>query len=321
MVKYICKRLIQMVIVLLAVSVISFFAIKLAPGDILISYVTPDTTEQELEQLKEDLGLNGSIPQQYLNWAGNVLHGNWGYSVINHQSVRDQILERLPATAGLMGASLVLSLLVSIPLGLLTGIRKNSLFDNIVSFCSYIGISIPSFWFGILLILLFSLKLEWLPASGMRTIGVDSFGDLARHAILPMIVISMSNIAVFTRYVRSNTISQMEEQYVITAVSKGTPPVRILFRHIMKNCLLPIITLLGMNLVSLVTGSFIIESVFGWPGLGTLSLSSVSSRDYPLIMGVTMLSCVVLIVGIFLSDILYTLVDPRIKSAGKERYE
>lgn len=321
MVKYICKRLVQMMIVLVVVSIVSFFVIKLAPGDILMSYVGPNTTQEELEQLKQDLGLEGSVLEQYLAWANNVLHGNWGYSVINHQSVLDQILEKLPATAGLMGASLLLSLVVSIPLGLLSGMHKNGILDNIVSFISYIGISIPSFWFGILLILLFSLKLEWLPASGMRTIGIDTFGDLARHAILPMIVISMSNIAVFTRYVRSNTISQMEEDYVLTAVSKGTSRAGILFRHVMKNCLLPIITLVGMNLVSLVTGSFIIESVFGWPGLGTLSLASVSSRDYPLIMGVTMLSCVVLIVGIFLSDILYTLVDPRIKSAGKERHE
>lgn len=321
MVKYICKRILQMMVVLMVVSIISFCLIKLAPGDILMSYVTPNTTPEELEQLKIDLGLEGSILQQYTAWVGNVLHGNWGYSVINHQSVLGQILDRLPATAGLMGASLVLSLVVSIPLGLLSGVKKNSLFDNIVSFISYIGISIPNFWFGILLILLFSLKLGWLPASGMHTIGVESFADLAKHAVLPMIVISMSQIAVFTRYVRSNTISQMEEDYVLTAVSKGTSPVGILFRHVMKNCLLPIITLVGMNLVSLVTGSFIIESVFGWPGLGTLSLASVSSRDYPLIMGVTMLSCVVLIVGIFLSDILYTLVDPRIQSAGKESHE
>lgn len=319
--KYICKRLIQMLLVLVVVSVVSFCLIKAAPGDILMSYITPDTTPEELEQLKTDLGMDQSIARQYLAWAGNVLHGNWGYSVINHQSVLDQILDKLPATAGLMGASLVLSLLIAIPLGLLSGVRKNGVFDNIVSFISYIGISIPNFWLGILLILLFSLKLEWLPASGMHSIGVETFADLVKHTILPMIVISSSNIAVFTRYVRSNTISQMEEDYVLTAISKGSSPTGILFRHVMKNCLLPIITLVGMNLVSLVTGSFIIESVFGWPGLGTLSLAAVSSRDYPLIMGVTMLSCVVLIVGIFLSDIVYTLVDPRIKSAGKECYE
>lgn len=319
--KYICKRLIQMLLVLMVVSVVSFRLIKAAPGDILMSYITPDTTPEELEQLKIDLGLDQSTARQYLAWAGNVLHGNWGYSVINHQSVLDQILDKLPATAGLMGASLVLSLLIAIPLGLLSGVKKNGVFDNIVSFISYIGISIPNFWLGILLILLFSLKLEWLPASGMHSIGVETFADLVKHAILPMIVISSSNIAVFTRYVRSNTISQMEEDYVLTAISKGSSPTGILFRHVMKNCLLPIITLVGMNLVSLVTGSFIIESVFGWPGLGTLSLAAVSSRDYPLIMGVTMLSCVVLIVGIFLSDIVYTLVDPRIKSAGKECYE
>lgn len=317
MVKYICKRLIQMIIVLIAVSIASFFIIKIAPGDVLMSYITPDITEEQIEQLKEDLGLNDSIIKQYTNWVNNVLHGNLGYSHVNHQSVRMQIMERLPATMGLMGTSLLVSLLVAIPLGLWSGIKKNKLVDNIISLFSYIGISLPSFWFAILLILLFSLKLDWLPASGMHDLGETGFGDLVAHAVLPVFVISVSNIGVFTRYVRANTINQLEEDYVLTAVSKGTSPAKILFRHVMKNCLLPIITLVGMNLVSLVTGSFIIESVFGWPGIGTLSITAVNNRDYPIVMAVTMLSCMVLVVGTFLSDILYTLVDPRIKAMGR----
>ena len=145
--------------------------------------------------------------------------------------------------------------------------------------------------------------------------------DLVKHAILPILVVSVGQIGVYARYVRANTVSQMEEEYVLTAVSKGTSPMKILFRHVLKNCMLPIITLVGMSLVNLVTGSFIIESVFGWPGIGTFSITSLNNRDYPVVMAITMLSCTVLVVGIFLSNILYTLIDPRIKTKGQASYE
>ena len=228
--------------------------------------------------------------------------------------INDDHIETVARTVGRLG---VLRYNI-IPLGLWSGVKKNKTADHIISLISYIGISIPNFWVGILLILLFSLTLGWLPASGMHSLNDNSFLDLVRHALMPVFITGMSHVAVFTRYIRSNTIREMGEEYVLTAISKGTPRIRIIFGHVLKNCLLPIITLVGMNLVSLVTGSFIVESVFGWPGLGKLGVSSVTSRDYPVIMGITMLACAVLIVGNFLADILYTVVDPRIQSAIKE---
>ena len=167
------------------------------------------------------------------------------------------------------------------------------------------------------LVVLFSLKLGILPTNGMRSTGESSVIDLLWHLILPSLTLSLGNTAVFTRYIRANTIGQLEEEYVLTAKSKGLKKMAILFKHVLKNCLLPVITIAGMNIVSLVTGSFIIESVFGWPGMGTLGMSAINSRDYPMIMGFTMLSCIILIIGNFVADILYGVADPRIKIAGE----
>ena len=172
MFKYICKRITQMILVLVIVSIATFTLIKVAPGDVLNAYISPTLTAEEVEQIKEDLGLDKSNVEQYLSWLNNVLHGNWGYSHVNHQSVKNQIEEKLPATIGLMGTALIFSLLVAIPLGLISGVKRNGIIDNIVSFFSYISISIPGFWFGILLIMLFALKLKWLPASGMHSIWI-----------------------------------------------------------------------------------------------------------------------------------------------------
>jgi len=314
---YLLKRIIQMIPVLLLVSIFSFMIIHFAPGDPINMYIRPDMTEEEIQIIRENLGLDGSIMDQYIAWIKNVCKGNLGYSVINHQPVAKQILQKLPSTLLLMGTSFVLSILVAIPLGLVSGMKKNKLVDQIISVFSYIGISIPSFWFGLMLMVVFALKLHWFPVNGMRTIGVDSALDVVWHLVLPTIVLSIDNIAVFTRYIRSNTITQLEEEYVITAKAKGVSKNKIMTGHVLKNCLLPIITIAGMNLASLVTGSFIIESVFGWPGMGTLGMSAINSRDYPVIMGFTMLSCLILIVGNLIADLLYSVADPRIKQGVK----
>ena len=321
--KFMVKRLAQMLVVFIAVSIFSFSIIYFSPGDPLYLYTSPakssyKMTEKQLNDMREDLGLTGNVVERYIRWAGNMLKGDWGLSVSNHQPVKDQIMDKLPNTIGLMGAALVLSVIVAVPLGLLAGYYKNRWIDNIISGISYLGISLPAFWFGIMLIIVFSLHLGVLPSAGMRTIGVTSTIDVIRHAILPVIVLSVNNTAVFVRYIRSNTIEQMEEEYVDTAISKGVPRMQVMKNHVLKNCLLPIITMVGMNFGTLITGSFIVESVFGWPGLGTLCMSAINSRDYTMIMGITMLACTVLLIGNFLADILYGFADPRIKQGKGE---
>ena len=260
MAKHIAKRLLQLIPVLLLVSIFSFLIIHFAPGDPLNMYIRPDMTQEEMDTLRANLGLDGTIVDQYLGWLNNVLHGNLGNSLTNSgQPVADRILEVLPNTILLMGTSLVLSFVISIPLGLIAGLKKNQWPDQIISFFSYIGISIPSFWFGLILIIVFSLVLKVLPGSGIHTIGDDSLLDLIRHLIMPSLVLSVGNVATFTRYIRSATISQLEEEYVLTAKAKGVSQRGILFHHVLKNCLLPVITLAGMRFSSLVTGSFIVE--------------------------------------------------------------
>ena len=321
---FIAKRTGQMLIVFVIVSIFSFSIIYFSPGDPLYLYTSPAVssykmTEEQLDDMRESLGLTGNVVQRYINWAGKMLQGDWGLSISNHQPVKEQIMDKLPNTIGLMGAALLLSVLVAIPLGLFAGYYKNRWVDMIISGISYLGISLPAFWFGIMLIIVFSMNLGVLPSSGMRTIGVTSAWDVIQHGILPTVVLSVNNIAVFVRYIRANTIEQMEEEYVITAVSKGVPQFQVMKNHVLKNCLLPIITMVGMNFGTLITGSFIVESVFGWPGLGTLCMNAINSRDYTMIMGITMLSCTVLLLGNFLADILYGLADPRIKQTKESQ--
>ena len=275
--------------------------------------VSGQSKDEEKEAIRENLGLNKSMPEQYWGWAKEVLKGDFGISLANHTSVSEQIIKRLPATLQLMGAALVLSVLLAIPLGLWSGYRKNTWIDNIISGLSYIGMSIPSFWLGMVLIIVFAAKLHILPSSGMHSVGNESFLDTVKHMIMPCITLSLSNLAVFIRYIRSNTIGQLGDEYVLAAKAKGTTGGKLLKRHILKNTLLPIITLLGMNLASIVCGSFIIESVFGWPGIGTLAMTAIGVRDYPVIMAYVMLSGIILVVGNFIADILYAFADPRIK--------
>ena len=311
--KYILKRLLKLIPVLILVSIFSFFIIQASPGDPIDNYVRPGMTEEQIEDIKEEYELDGSMAQQYFRWMSHIMRGDLGTSIHQNRRVVDIIAERLPATLMLMGTALAFSLMIAIPLGLWAGLRKNKRSDNIISLISYLGISIPPFWLAMIGIILFSLKLHLLPSGGMHTVNVNTAADLLWHMILPAFVLSLNNMAIFTRYIRSNTISQLEEDYVQTAMAKGTGKRKILFRHVLKNCLLPIITLAGINIAGLVCGSFVVETIFSWPGIGRLAMDAVGNRDFPLIMGYTMFSCIILILGNLIADVLYAVADPRIR--------
>lgn len=298
---------------LLVISIISFTLMHIAPGDPSTSYISPKMNAKEIQAVKERLGLNDPIHIQYIKWIRKVLKGDLGYSLIDFRPVTEVIKSRIPATVGLMGSSLLISLFISIPLGLYTAKKKGKLIDNIITTISYVGISIPSFWFGILLIYIFAYKFGILPSVGMRTIGIEnSVLDVIKHGILPCTVLSFSSISVYTRYVRSSTIVQLNENYVRTEEAYGFSKYKIMFKYVLKNVLLPIITILGMSLPSIVTGAFVTETVFGWPGMGRLGVDSIFNYDYPVIMATTMLTALLLIVGNLIADILYGIVDPRI---------
>ena len=313
MLKYCLKKIGQLAIVMLLISFFSFAIIDLAPGDISSMYLTPDMTETERQLITEKLGLDKSMPEQYWGWLTEALQGNFGVSLSYNPPVAPMLLRRLPSTILLMGVSLLVSLALAIPLGLIAGYKKNTWADNLISSFAYFGMSIPSFYFGMLMIILFTATLHWLPSSGMHSVGVDTPLDTLQHMIMPVLTMALGTMASKIRYVRANTIGQLSEEYVLASKAKGCTPAQILRKHVLKNTLLPIITILGMNMASLVCGSFIIESVFGWPGVGSFAMEAIGKRDYPVIMAYIMLSGFILVVGNFVADILYSFADPRIK--------
>lgn len=313
MLKYCLKKIGQLAIVMLLISFFSFAIIDLAPGDISSMYLTPDMTETERQLITEKLGLDKSMPEQYWGWLTEALQGNFGVSLPYNTPVAPMLLRRLPSTILLMGVSLLVSLALAIPLGLIAGYKKNTWADNLISSFAYFGMSIPSFYFGMLMIILFTATLHWLPSSGMHSVGVDTPLDTLQHMIMPVLTMALGTMASKIRYVRANTIGQLSEEYVLASKAKGCTPAQILRKHVLKNTLLPIITILGMNMASLVCGSFIIESVFGWPGVGSFAMEAIGKRDYPVIMAYIMLSGFILVVGNFVADILYSFADPRIK--------
>ncbi|ERM17782.1 ABC transporter permease [Brevibacillus laterosporus] len=314
MFSFIAKRILQSIPMLFFISIVCFALIKLAPGDPLQTFITPKMSLEDIERIRHNMGLDRPGYVQYLMWLKNVFMGDFGYSLINHRPVLTQVIERLPATAGLMGASILLSVLLAIPLGLLAGANRNKWIDSILNMFSYVGISIPAFWFAMLLIYFFAIKLHLLPSMGIRTIGVTSTWDVIKHGILPCLVLSFGQLSVYMRYIRSNTIGQLKEDYVQIQYAYGSTRWQILFRHVLKNVLLPIITLLGMSLPDLIAGAIITETVFSWPGIGSLSIKAAFGFDYPIIMAITMFTSVLLIIGNLLADILYSVVDPRIRA-------
>ena len=242
------------------------------------------------------------------------MHGNFGNSLMNNRPVLTQMLERLPATVILMGSSMVLGFLIAVVLGLYSGKNKNGILDKITSLFCYVGVSIPTFWFGIMLIYLLSVHL--LPSIGMHSDGDRSFGDLVLHMIMPCAVLTFANASQYIRYLRSSTITEMSSDYVMVQTAYGMKDSGILFHHVLKNAMLPMITVLGMSLQSLVSGAIITEQVFAWPGIGQLAVTAVMQYDYPLIMGITMFTALLVVVGNLLADVLYAVFDPRIRKAG-----
>ncbi|MDY6065210.1 MAG: ABC transporter permease [Finegoldia sp.] len=316
MARLILKRLLQTIPMIITISVVSFLLVRIAPSDPVRSQITPESSIEDIERIRDNMGLNDSYPVQYIRWAKGILKGDFGYSFSNHRPVLDQVTERLPATVGLMGASFLLSIILGTVIGVISGMNEGGPVDKFFTLLSYVGISIPAFWFAMILVHLFSLKLGLLPSIGMRTLGVETFPDLLKHSIMPILTLSIADTSIISRYVRARVTDELKEDYVVTELAQGSTKGELFFRSILKNSLLPLITIIGMNLPSLISGAFITESIFGWPGLGQLGMNAIMTADYPLIMATTMFSSLLLILGNLISDILYGIVDPRIREMG-----
>lgn len=314
MAKYILKRILQAIPLLFIISIICFTFIKLAPYNAIDAMATPNMPEETVNLIKAKYGFDKPAYVQYFLWLKGILNGQFGYSIVTHESIATDLAARIPATIKLVLPSYLLAVVISIILGLLAGANKNKLIDKIIDgFCS-IGIAIPTFWFAMIIIFVFGYKLSLLPILGMNTIGKeDSFSDFLVHFIMPCFVLTFAFLPELIRYVRSSTIGQITQNYVMVQDAFGGSNVEILFKHICKNVLLPIITKIGMALPMLVTGGMITETIFGWPGVGPYFITAIKGMDYPVIMAILVLSSSLVILGNLLSDIMYSLIDPRIR--------
>lgn len=311
---YLVRRLLFAIPLLLGITLISFTIIHMAPGDPVLRFVAPDTSAADLERMRHVMGLDRPIPIQYAKWLGQMLQGDWGKSFSDGQPVLTKIGERLPATLQLSMVSLLLALLIAIPVGILCAVRQYSIFDYLATFFAFIGIATPNFWFALLLQLLFAVYLRWLPAVGRGpATGEVTLLLQAKHMLLPAFVLAIDAMASYTRFVRSSMLEVIKQDYIRTARSKGLAQRIVIYKHALRNALIPVVTLLGLTLPGLVSGSAIIESVFAWPGLGRLFVQSAFNRDYTVIMGSLLIGSTLVVLGGILADVLYAVVDPRIK--------
>ncbi|MCF0246019.1 MAG: ABC transporter permease [Ileibacterium sp.] len=327
MLKYICKRLLASIPVLIVISMIIFGVVKAMPGDEVTAYLGPGSkaTAEIKEEAREKLGLNKSIPEQYVLWVGRVVTGDLGTSVALKKPVGQIISDYVWNTFLLNAVSLVVALIFAIPIGIRQAVKKGSLEDNFWTVFSLMGISVPTFFFGLLLIFFIGQNVSWLPISGMRdtmlaSFGYDSIfqeiGDVAVHMILPTIVLAFGSFATFSRYVRNSMVEVINMDYVRTARAKGLKEKTIIYKHAFKNALIPLVTLLGLYIPSLFSGAVILETVFVWPGIGKILIDAINQRDSSLVNACLLFSAVLMILGNLLSDVCYSVVDPRVKVDG-----
>lgn len=313
MLKYLIKRLLQAVPLLLLITILCFVLIDLAPYDAMDAKVTDKMTPAMIEQMREEAGLNDPLPVQYLRWLKNLLKGDLGQSLINKTDIATDLKEKIPNTIKLVLPSYVTAFLLAIGLGLLAGRYKNTWVDKLINSLSSIGLAVPTFFVALLFIYYFGLKLDLFPVMGMHSLGEDSFEDFLHHLVMPYSVLVIGFLPDLTRYVRSSTITQFDEDYVTVQKAFGSSAGTILLRHVSKNVLLPMITKLGMALPMLVTGAVITETVFAWPGIGVYFTNAIRSLDYPIVMAVLVLSGTLVILGNLISDLLCAIIDPRIR--------
>jgi peptide/nickel transport system permease protein len=318
MYRWLIRRVLICVPVLLGITVLSFVFVRLAPGDPVRMMVNPEYmaggTEDFIAQRRAELGLDQPLPVQYVAWLGEVARGNLGYSFFDRRPVGDILKERIWPTSVLMGTALLLALVVGIPIGLLAAIRQYSLLDYTSAALSLATISTPSFFLGLAAIYIFSLKLNLLPTSGMFSAGAPrSIGDDLDHLILPAAILGLNLAGPFVRYARSSLLEVIRQDYLTTARAKGLRGTRVIVEHAVPNALIPLITVIGIQIPALFAGAVVVEQIFSWPGMGQLALASITQRDYPVLMGFTMLIAVLVLLCNLLADVAYAVVDPRIR--------
>ena len=315
--RYLARRMVQSLLVLVLISATTFGIIHLAPGGPAI-LVAAELSPADRQYILRNLGLDQPLHIQFAKWFAAVLRGDFGRSFNQQRPVMEMMLERLPATVFLATASLVVAIGLGVPLGVAAARRPNSWIDYSATGLSVLGVSVPSFWLGIVLILLFSLRWRLLPSSGMSTLGAEfSLTDLFAHLLMPTVVLSLVYLAQIASYTRASMLDVMERDFVRTARAKGVGPQAVLFRHALRNGLIPVITVVGLLVPRLVGGAAITETIFSWPGMGRLAVEAAFKQDYPLIMGITAVFALVVIASNLVVDVVYGVVDPRVRVGGE----
>ena len=322
MLRYIAKRLLFMIPLLFGITVICFTVMHLAPGapTDLQTQMNPRASVEMKERLRAMYDLDKPLPEQYIRWVGKLAVLALGVSFSTaRRPVADKILARLPITILLNVLSLLLILVVAIPLGVLSAVRQDSLFDRVAGVVVFIGFAVPTFWFALLLMILFGVHLGWLPISGIRSLNSEylppgmALWDLIRHLILPVLLAAFGGLAGLSRYMRANMLEVIRQDYILTARAKGLSERVVIYRHALRNALLPVITILGLSVPGLIGGSVIFETIFAIPGMGQLFYMAVMARDYPVVMGILFIGAVLTLFGNLIADVSYALADPRIR--------
>ncbi len=309
---FIIRRAIQAVIVIFLITVLSFMLLQIIPGDPVIRILGTKATPQAIAELTHQLGLDLPIHQQYLKWMNGIFHGDLGSSFIFHEQVSDLLIERFPVTIYLTIVSLIFSTVVGVVAGVVSAVKRGSVVDSIISLFANIGIAIPTFWLGILGIYLFGLKLGWLPIQGWVS-PLDNLWDNIMHAIMPVIALSVPNIAVVARQTRSSMLETIHQDYIRTATSKGLKQRIVLYKHALRNAMIPVITLVGMTLAFMVGGEVLAETVFNLPGIGRLLIRAALDRDFLIVQSFVLIIGTVVCLVNLLVDISYGWIDPRIR--------
>jgi peptide/nickel transport system permease protein len=314
MFQYIIRRLLIAIPVLLGVTIFNFFIINLAPGNPVDMFVNPNMSVADIEAKKEALGLNDPLWEQYGRWMGSMLQGDFGYSFATYEPVLDNIAARIGPTLLLMGTALIIAYLIAIPIGILSATKQYSFIDYLTTTFSFFGISIPNFFLGLGAIYVFGIVFPIFPTGGMNTLGSSGgFVDTVMHLVLPAMVLGTAIAGSMVRYVRSSMLEVLGQDYLRTARAKGLREFFVNNKHALRNALIPIVTIIGLEIPLLIGGAVVTEQIFQWPGLGQLTIQSIGSRDYPMLMALNFIAAFTVLFSNLLTDLMYSVVDPRIK--------
>jgi peptide/nickel transport system permease protein len=312
---FILRRLVYAIPTLLGISIITFVIVRLAPGDPIRFYTFGSrATNEDIEALRAVYGLDKPLPIQYIDWMWKLVHLDFGQSFIYHQDAAALFVQYIPNTLQLAVLGLALQLLIGVPLGVIAALKRGTWIDGAVRVLGVAGHAVPSFWLGLVLILIFAVQLRWLPSQGILTVGKDPWDilDRTKHILLPAFVLSLTGIANYSRILRTETLDVLGQDFVRTAHAKGLRERTVMFVHALRNALIPVVTALGGILAGLIGGALVIETVFSWPGIGRFTFAAAIAKDYPVIQAGVMISAVLLVISYILRDLVYAMVDPRI---------